>query len=234
MMSAPVAADTLTFLTESNPPNNYLDKGKVAGIATEVLAEAAKRAKLAPVFELGVWRTVYIRAQAERDTCVYSTARLDTREKLYKWVGPIAASKWALYALPGFTGTVANLQDARKYRVGGVANDAKLEFLMGEGVTRQSRVDRDEENPARLTLDLKENQKIDLWITEATTAASRARAAKVKEVKELLVVKEQDLWLACNPRTAPETLKALSEAIDALKADGTAKAITAKYEALFR
>ena len=165
---------------------------------------------------------------------MYSTARLESRENLFKWIGPVAKSKWALYALPGFKGTIAKVKDASKFRVGGVINDAKMEYLMSEGVTLQTRVERDEDNPARLTLDSKESQKIDLWITEATTATFKARNAKVKEVKLVLMVKEQDLWLACNPRMAPDTLKALQSSLEAVQKDGTAKKIAEKYEALFK
>ncbi len=34
----------LTLLTEENPPLNYTEKGKLTGMATEVVAEMAKRA----------------------------------------------------------------------------------------------------------------------------------------------------------------------------------------------
>ena len=37
-MTAP-AADALTLLTEENPPFNYTEKGKVAGLSTEVVSE---------------------------------------------------------------------------------------------------------------------------------------------------------------------------------------------------
>ena len=53
---------------------------------------------------------------------------------------------------------------------------------------------------------------IDLWITTQATARDMAAAAGVKDLKEVAVVRKEDLYLACNPRTDKATLDKLEAA----------------------
>ena len=54
-----------------------------------------------------------------------------------------------------------------------------------------------------------------LWTVAAT--------AKAGPVKLVYVLREQPLWLACSPRTGKDVVKKLSDAIAAMKKDGTHK-----------
>jgi polar amino acid transport system substrate-binding protein len=228
IVSQPAVA--LKLLTEENPPLNYTEKGKLTGMATEVVQEIGKRAKMTLDFEVMPWDKAYEKAQADKETCLYATARLSNRENAFKWVGPIATNKWALYALPGFTGKIASLKDARVYRVGGVEDDAKTEYLKQSGITNVVEEKDDARNPSKLTLNRKEAQKIDLWITSAASAKSVAAKAKVPEIKQVYLVREQESFLACSPRTQPATLKALSSALESMKKDGSYDKIIKSYE----
>jgi len=214
-------AYALKLLTEENPPLNYTEKGKVSGTATEVVQEMGKRAKMKVDIESMPWDKAYEKAQADKETCLYSTARLSNRENAFKWVGPIATNQWALYALNGFTGKIASLKDVRPYRVGGVERDAKTEYLKQSNITNIVEENNDARNPPKLTLNRKEAQKIDLWITSAASAKSTAEKAKVPGIKQVLVVRDEELYLACSPRTQPATLKALADALAGMKKDGS-------------
>jgi polar amino acid transport system substrate-binding protein len=220
----------LTMLTEENPPLNYVENGKLTGMATEVIAEMTKRAGITASTEVLEWKTAYQRAQSERDTCLYATSRLENRERLFTWVGPIAVSHWALFANKGFTPKIGSLVDAKPYRIGGVTYDAKTEFLKQNGVTNIFEVADDKLNPAKLTLDRKKPGGIDLWISNATSAKWSARQAGVKDIKLVYTVRKEDAYLACSPRTAAETIKALTNALTSIKKDGTYNKIIERYE----
>ena len=58
-------------------------------------------------------------------------------------------------------------------------------------------------------------------------------AAKVKDIKLVFIAGEQPLFLACSPQTDPNIVKALAEALETMKADGSFKRITAEYERRF-
>jgi polar amino acid transport system substrate-binding protein len=220
----------LKLLTEENPPLNYTEGKKLTGMATEVLQEAGKRAKVKLEFEVMAWSKAYEKAQADKETCLYSTARLPNRENAFKWVGPIAVNKWGLFALGGFKTEIKSLTDVRPFRVGGVERDAKTEYLKQNGVTNVVEVKDDKLNPAKLTLNRKEAQKIDLWITSVANAKQVAAQSKVTDIKLVFVGREVESFLACSPRTAPATLKALADALDTMKKDGSYDKIVKSYE----
>jgi polar amino acid transport system substrate-binding protein len=230
LLLAPLPALALKLLTEENPPLNYTESKKLTGMGTEVVQEMGKRAKMKLDFEVMPWNKAYEKAQADKETCLYSTARLENRENAFKWVGPIAVNKWGLYALEGFKPKITSLKDARPYRIGGVERDAKTEFLRQQGVTNVVEERSDASNPPKLTLNRKEGQKIDLWITSMAEAKRVAARAKVPGVKLVLPVREEQSYLACSPRTAPATLKALESALESMKKDGSYDKIVKSYE----
>jgi len=227
VLAAPVHA--LTALTESNSPFNFMEKGKPTGLSVELVTEMGKRAGVPVTVQLVAWNQGYSDAQAKRDTCLFSTARLPNRENIFKWVGPLATNQWAFFAKQGFTGKINKLEDARPYRVGGIEQDARVEWLKEKGVTNIVTVVKRTELPQLLTLDRKKLGGIDLWITGLYTARQVAAEAKVKDVIFVKSVREEDLYLACNPGVPAATLGSLQSALDAMKKDGTHKKIVDSY-----
>lgn len=230
LLLVPQASFALTLLTEENPPLNYTENKKLTGMATDVVQEMGKRSGVKLDVRVMAWDDAYMKAQADKETCIYSTARLGNRENLFKWVGPIAVNKWGLYALGGFKTPIKSLQDVRPFRVGGVEKDAKVEYLKQNNITNVVEEDSDKLNPAKLTLDRKAAQKIDLWITSTATAKKVAQQAKVNDIKLVYPVREVEQYLACSPRTQPATLKALQDALDSMKKDGSYDKIVKTYE----
>ena len=101
-------ASAVTYLTEENPPFNFTDAKKAAGISTNVVLEIAKRAGDSPNIRFIAWDEAYRMAQVDPNTCLYSTARLENRENLFQWVGPIAVNRWALFARDDFGKTISS------------------------------------------------------------------------------------------------------------------------------
>ena len=223
----------LTLLTEENPPFNYTQDGKLTGLVTELVEETAKRANVPYTVELLPWNRAYSRAQAERDTCLFATARLPNREKQFVWVGPYASNLWAVYGKGDFGGNVRTLADLKPYRIGGVVNDAKVEYLKENGVLNIKMAPEDRQNPPRLLLAKDDPNRVDLWVTGYYGAREVMRTAKVSDVKLVFVVRDIPLYLACSPQTSPAVIKALSEAVDNIRAEGLPAKLTAAYEKKF-
>ena len=205
-------AKPLQIVTEQNPPFNYQEGKDIKGTSTEAVRALLAKAGVEGKFALMKWNEAYERAQRNANTCIYSTSRVENREKIFKWYGPIARDVWALYALPSFNKPVATASEARFYKIGAVHNDAKVDFLRAAGASSIREADRDSENPARLAKPKTAPDAIDLWITTQATAKDMAAAAGVKDLKEVLVVRKEDLYLACNPRTDKATLDKLEAA----------------------
>ena len=209
--SAALAAP-LQLVTENNPPFNFADGKDVKGTSTEAVRALLAKAGLEAKITVMKWDDAYTKAQASANTCIYSTARVENREKLFKWFGPIATNNWALYAAPTFDKPIKEARDARFFKIGALKGDAKVDFMRNEGVSSIREAEKDSDNAVRLTLPKTDPLAIDLWIASQATAKELAAKAGVKEIKEVLVVRKLDLYLACNPRTDKETLAKLEAA----------------------
>jgi polar amino acid transport system substrate-binding protein len=223
------AAHALTLLTEENPPFNYTEGGKVVGLSTEIVSELAKRSGVVPEIKSLPWEKAYVATQADKETCLYSTVRLDNRERLFHWIGPIATNRWVLIGKRDFAGSVKVVEDAKKYRVGVVAKDAKVEFLMSKGVTDLREVSDDGMNPPRLVLNRDDPNRIDLWATSAYGARWTAARVNVKDLRVILPLRAVPLYLACGRNTSKETVQALTRAFEQVRKDGTLKQITDRH-----
>ena len=226
-------AQSITFLTEQNPPFNFAQGGKPAGMSTDIVNEMVKRAGVTGRFEILPWDSAYRRAQTDKDTCVYSTARLENREKLFGWIGPIATNRWVLVAKDDFPGTIKSDADARKYKIGAVKADAKAEFLRAKAITNIFESDSEEQIPPKLFLKKDDPARIDLWVSGLYAYKTVAETAKVTGVKPVYVVGAQELYLACSPRTSDAAFKKLGAALQSMRKDGTSGKLSADSERRF-
>lgn len=230
MLAGMAQAQQLTLLAEQNPPFNYQEGGKPAGMSTEVVNELLKRANLAARFEFVAWDAGYKRAQFEKDTCLYSTARLDNRELLFRWVGPLATNRWILVGKEDFPVAPKALADLRRYKIGVVKSDAKAEFLNERGLTNQIEAASEVLLPPKLLLKKEDPQHIDLWVSGQYTWRGVAARAKAPPVKPVFTVTEQQLYLACSTWMSGDSLKRLDAAMQAMNRDGVTAKIIAEAE----
>jgi polar amino acid transport system substrate-binding protein len=218
-------AAAINFLTEENPPFNFAASGKVAGAATELVTEMAKRASVPASFRVMEWDIAYRQAQADKDTCLFSVARLENRENQFQWVGELATNKWAVFGRSDFARPLKTVTDLRPLKIGGVVQDAKVEYLKSRSVTNIREVLRDEQNPPRLFLKAEDPNYIDLWVTSYFSGNEIAEKAKAGPVKMVMVLRETPLWLVCSPRTDKGDIKKLADALATMNKDGSRKRI---------
>jgi polar amino acid transport system substrate-binding protein len=216
-----VQAQSVTLLTEENPPFNFLQRGKPAGVSTDVLNEMVKRAGIKARFEILPWDNAYRRAQAEKNTCLYSTARIDVRERLFRWIGPIATNKYVLVAKNDFPASIRTVTDARKYKIGAVKTDVKAELLRQQAITAIVEFDTEAEIPPKLFLKKDDPQHIDLWVSGLYTYNTVAEKAKVTGLKTVFVAGEQPLFVACSPQTSDDAFTKLDAAFQTMRKDGS-------------
>ncbi len=230
---AAVPAQAVTLLAEEIPPFSFTEKGKLQGSAADIVRDMATRAGVPLTVEVLPWENAYVRAQGQKDACLLAAARLENRERLFHWVGPIATNLWVVYAKGDFALPIRSVKELAPYRVGTVLRDAKNDFLRENGVNELRAVRDDVQNPPRLLLPRDHPEQIDLWITNLYAGRDAVIAAKVTGIKVVFVANEQPLYLACNPQTDRKTVKALSDALEGMKTDGAVSRINAEYEKRF-
>ncbi len=225
-------AQALTLITQENPPLNYTEGGRVLGYATEVVTEMAKRARIPLKLEVMPWAKGYVAAQTGRDKCIYAVARLENRENLFQWVGPIAFNRWAVYGRNDFAGTIRSVDDLKPHRLGAVTFDAKADYLKSKSVVNLLLVADDRENPPRLFLPKTDADYIDLWVT-SLAGAKKTAGARAKDIKLVYTIRDLPTFLACSPQVPRDVVGRFGGALASMKKDGTLEKIASRYEGRF-
>ncbi len=219
---APAGAEDLRFVTEESFPFQYLEGKQLKGMAVEVVSEIAKRAGIKAEHEILSWGDAYKRATIDRSTCVYSTSRLENRERIFKWVGPIVENKWAVFGKKGMKERPAKLADLRYLRVGVLDGDAKVSYLNNEGIAfALNKVSDDALNPPKLTIDKNDLGKIDVWVTGYYAAKRIAAKSNVTDIEHLFTFNALPNYLACNAGVSNDQIQAMNRALEAMKKDGS-------------
>jgi polar amino acid transport system substrate-binding protein len=219
-------AHALSLLTEENAPLNFTHQGKLIGLSPDVVSEMAKRAGLSPEIRVLPWKDAFERARSEAGACVFSTVRNTERFKQFEWIGPIARGYWSAFAIESAQIKIGHMDDLKRYRVG-VVNDARSAYLKQRGLERLVLFDRDADIPARLTSDPNLAGGVDLWVTQGYLAQRLAWRAGVRYLREVFPsLMSQDYFLACSLTTPPAELRALSDALEQMRKDGSLRRIS--------
>jgi len=219
-------AQTFTIMTEEYPPYNYTEDGKLTGLSTEVVQAIADRIGHSKEVEVMPWTRAYTLIQKSEGQILFSMTRTEAREELFKWVGPVAANKWVLFARKGSGIKLASLDEAKKIgKIGTYKDDAAESFLKAEGFSNLDSVLNDEQNVPKLTAG-----RIDLWIVGELQGIYKAKKKGVADqLEKVLDVKDTQLFIAFSKNTPVEVIAAWQKALDEMKADGSYEAIVKKY-----
>ncbi len=141
LFSNTFAQDEITIVTEEWAPFNYQENGKVVGFSTELLKEILARLKINAPIKLYPWARSYHLALNNKNTLLYTVARTDERQNLFKWIGPIAPRKMYLFKMKNRNDIVIkSLTDAQSLVVGSVRDDAFTQFLLNNGFQKGKNV----------------------------------------------------------------------------------------------
>jgi polar amino acid transport system substrate-binding protein len=218
----------VALTTESLPFSYTASNGSVVGASADVVTEMARRAALPLTIDnRRPWARAMWEAQHLPDTCAFSVSREADREGQFQWIGAIASNKWALFARKDFADKLTTLDDARRYRTGGLRADAKTEFLIARGIPVET-VGTDRGNAAKLAA-----RRIDLWVTGLYTGERSAAAEGVTDIKPVLVFHETPSYLACSNSTSADTVRRLEQALEALRKEGFVKKAQEQHRANF-
>jgi polar amino acid transport system substrate-binding protein len=227
--AAAAAENNFTYYTEDMPPLNYLEKGVPKGLAVELLQEMWRRMGYQQKkIHVLPWQDAYNKAQGKPGGVVFSTMRLPEREKMFKWVGPIRNPRFSLFARKGRGIKVANLEEAKKYKVGAVKMDA-MEILL---VSRKYPLNLIDRAPDFNTLmDRLLAGKVDLiaYDEEAVVRYMQLRGLDHKEVERTLLLTGASAYFAFHPGTPDSVIAEFQGALQSIKKDGTFNKMSAKY-----
>ena len=171
--------DNVKIFTENYPPYNMEVNGELKGIAIEVIDAMFKQMKstqdLTDV-NLVSWSRAYAIAQKKKNAMVFSCTRTESREKLFKWVGPISKTTISVIALKSKNIVIKNTSDLKKYKVGAVLKDIGETLLIEAGVSKENIQSVSGKNPIKLSFTKMEKNRIDMFAYEENVAFYNAKA----------------------------------------------------------
>ena len=205
-------AKNFRIVTENFPPYNYTKDGVVEGFSTSIVKAVLKEIKLNPDngFEVYPWVRAFGMAKNTQRVLIFSMGRNEKREKMFKWIGPIAPSKYYLFSLSSRNNIkIEKLNDAKKFKIGTVREDVREQYLISKGFKKGKNIFPNSDYfPNFLKLKAK---RIDLWAMNEMTAFYLLKNKGFnpnKEIKRVYFFKEMSkkgLYMAFNIKT-PDSL----------------------------
>ncbi len=116
----------LVLITEQYPPFSFEIAGKIQGITVDVLVKMLEKTGSTLKREdikIWPWARGYNKVQTKKNTCLFGMTRNEKREKLFKWVGPVAPTKTSLIARKDSNIKIQSDKDLNQYKIGVIRDD---------------------------------------------------------------------------------------------------------------
>ncbi|WP_181373276.1 substrate-binding periplasmic protein [Massilia glaciei] len=224
LMAAGAGAAPLVLMTEDYPPFNMRGKdGRVAGLSTDIVRALMRDAGEPYSLDLMPWARAMEKARASPGHCVFSMSRLENREKLFSWIGPIAINDFTLFT-KGAAGTrLRSLKQIKGARIGSYLGDGGVAYLRNEGF-KVDVAPRDDLNPRKLLVG-----RIDYWATGKLSGQYLLNHQKIDGVVPVLTMEQGSMYLACHRALPEKRVRAMNAALVRLRKNGGVARIYARY-----
>ena len=217
----------LKIYTEAYPPLNFAEKGKVTGLATEVVQELMKRTSTGADIQLVTWEEGYKAVMDKPNVALFSVAMTPERNPHLQWVGPIAFLNANFYARKGSNFGIRLLEDAKKLpNIVVVKEDYTEQFLRKEGFSNLEGVATGEIAIRKLLSG--ESQLFPCNNITMPELLKRVNAA-MDDVESVLNLSTNMIYIAFSKGTSPELIALWQKTLDEMKAEGAFRHIYAKW-----
>lgn len=216
----PASLENIQIMTEEYPPYNYLgDNGMVTGIAVDTLVAAYKQAGITlnlEQIEIKPWPRAYRQLQASNQHMLFSMTRTPSRERLFKWVGPISKTKITLIAKKSSHIKILTAQDLKGYIIGGILDDIGVQLVRDLINFDANILTTPHAKSLARMLDL---NRIDLWAYEENTAKYFFERNNLNAdlYESVYTLSEAELFFAFGLKTEDKIIERLQRALDEIK-----------------
>ncbi|WP_415906314.1 substrate-binding periplasmic protein [Neptuniibacter sp. QD72_48] len=222
------ANEELQLLTEDYAPLNFVENGALVGPSVEVVQRIFERVELNADIKIYPWARSYELALHKPNYAVFSTSRTPQREKLFRWVGPLAEKRFSFYSLKDFKGNLFKAKDAINYKVGVQNRSAAHQTLKSLGFNKLHPVAYEVQNLKMLKL-----KRIDLWYTSNSSFGAAIKKLNVPrhQFREVYVDQSLRQYIAFNLGTSKALINKIQLELDKLVDSNEYFLIFEKYHA---
>lgn len=232
--TAATAATTVTCVTEENRPVNFMENGKVTGFSTEVVEAVLKEIGVPANIQIMPWARAYATALHAENVLIFSIMRTAEREHLFKWVGVVSPPDSSyLFAMRERKLRLADLDDARNYKIGTINGDAREQYLESKGFVKGRHLHGNA--VPRITYEKLKLGRIDLWAMSEIVAVDLVRreggdpAQVLVRALQLTELGSGGSYMAFGPKTDDQLVERFRKGLEAVKANGTFAALQKKW-----
>lgn len=230
LLSAVLSAaepEDLTYITEDYAPSNYLENGKLTGIAVELLRAMWKEMGVPEQgIEVLPWARGYARIQKEDRCVLFAMTRSAARESLFKWVGPIYRGRYTLYSSASAPVSLANLEEAKNYRIGVIREDFSEKDLLNRGFPPETLVPVDTVEQLFRLLEIRRVDLLYLYDDTLRVFAPMV-GTRLEDYHRSLVVSQNVMYYAFSRSTEDALIARFQRALD--QVDAERRAIVLRY-----
>ncbi len=212
-------AEKIQYMTEQNPPYNFEKEGKATGIAVDLLLEMGKQTGhpvTIDAIQVVPWPRGYRTLEKTAGTALFSMARTEQREELFKWVGPIIDLTIGLVAPKSKKLKIKSIDDLTGLRIGTIRDGAPEQLLIKAGfdADKLDRVPKPEQNIKKLVAD-----RIDVlaFNTDSTRYTMKSMGVNPDEYETVYVLKKVQLFFAYNKETDDAFIELMNVKLAGLK-----------------
>ena len=232
--TAATAATTVTCVTEENRPVNFMENGRVTGFSTEVVEAVLKEIGVPANIQIMPWARAYATALHAENVLIFSIMRTAEREHLFKWVGVVSPPDSSyLFAMRERKLRLADLDDARNYKIGTINGDAREQYLESKGFVKGRHLHGNA--VPRITYEKLKLGRIDLWAMSEIVAVDLVRreggdpAQVLVRALQLTELGSGGSYMAFGPKTDDQLVERFRKGLEAVKANGTFAALQKKW-----
>ena len=219
MVSVAQSAEKIQYMTEQNPPYNFEKDGKLHGIAVELLLEMGKQAgQPVEINEIRMlpWPRGYRTLEKIPGTSLFSMARTEQREELFKWVGPIMDLTIGLVAPKDKNLKIESIDDLKGLHIGSILDGAPEQLLLKAGYNADNldRAPSPEQNIKKLVANRFDALAFNI---DSTRYSMKSMGINPDAYETVYVLKQIQLFFAYNRETDDAFIDSMNAALADLK-----------------
>lgn len=211
-----ITAADLIYITEDYRPYSYEENDKLKGIAVDLLKLMWREMGYPnqPV-RLYPWARGYNTILTTPNSVLFAMSRTQARENQFKWVCSINMNRHVLISRKDRNIKINTLDDAKRYTIGMVRDDASGQLLVNAGFdpNRLHKVSRLIQNIKMLNVN-----RIDMFAYGEKTARDviKNNGLRIEEYETVFVISEEKACYAFHIDTPDQLIHQFQKALDAI------------------
>ena len=221
------SVENLNLITALEPPQQYLEDGKLQGIGIDVINAIQNEIGSSYKISHFPWARGMKNAKINKNSIMFLAAKTLDREPHFIFLGPILAKKYYLYKRSTDNLMIESLEAARNVEsIASVQSDVRTKYLINQKFSNIHLLGNHQQGLLMLT-----RGRVDLWASSDWELSSQLKAADIpfSQVIPAYELFKKYNYIIINNQTNPKTISNWKKALRKIKDDGTMDNIAAKW-----